>query len=306
MEPTLTQFDYDQVQVLHLETTTRCNAECPQCARMDPDRAPSVHHDLTIDQFKELFTVDFVAQLDKLFACGNFGDPAVGGDTMEIFEWVRSINPTITLGMNTNGGIRDSRWWNRMGSLMNRPQDYVVFSIDGLEDTNHIYRRRVSWNHVMRSAESFIAGGGSAHWDMLVFEHNQHQIDSCKNLARDMGFVRFRSKVSSRFQDAPVEFLSPPKGYITAASATGPIQCHALKERSLYVGATGQILPCCFIGSELFTLSPEIAAYIQEPGYSGLSSSWKNNPPPVCQRHCSTHNNVSRFHSQWQEDSSLC
>jgi sulfatase maturation enzyme AslB (radical SAM superfamily) len=261
---------------------------------------------LTLDQFKQLFSVEFVSQLDKLFACGNFGDPAVGGDTMEIFEWVRSVNPTITLGMNTNGGVRDSRWWTRMGTLMNLPHDYVVFSIDGLEDTNHIYRRRVTWSHVMRSAESFVAGGGHAHWDMLVFDHNQHQIESCKALARSMGFVRFRSKVSNRFQDRPVEFLAPPKGHSHTDVVSGPIQCHALNERSLYVSATGQILPCCFIGSELFTLSQELETYIQEPGYSSLVSSWNTNPPAVCQRHCSTCNNVSRFHSQWQEDSSLC
>jgi MoaA/NifB/PqqE/SkfB family radical SAM enzyme len=273
---------------------------------MDPARAPKHHCDLSLSTFRSLFDADFIKHLDKLFACGNFGDPAVAGDTMEIFEWVRSINSNIVLGMNTNGGVRDNRWWSRIGNLLQQPQDYVVFSIDGLEDTNHIYRRGVRWNNVMRSASEFIAAGGHAHWDMLIFEHNQHQVDQCRELARSMGFVRFRTKVSSRFSERPVEFLQPPTGYQQPVSTHGPVQCHAVQEKSLYVSANGQVLPCCFIGSEVFTLSEPVKSYIQEQGYPSLVSSWKNDAPDVCRRYCSTHNDVTRFHSQWQEDSSLC
>ena len=33
MAQTLTQFDLEQVKVLHIEPTTLCNIACPQCAR---------------------------------------------------------------------------------------------------------------------------------------------------------------------------------------------------------------------------------------------------------------------------------
>ena len=77
---------------------------------------------------------------------------------------------------------------------MNGPKDYCVFSIDGLEDTNHLYRRNVKWEKVIENARSFITAGGKAHWDMLVFEHNKHQVDEAKSYANKLGFVWFRSK----------------------------------------------------------------------------------------------------------------
>ena len=38
----------------------------------------------------------------------------------------------------------------------------------------------------MENAESYISTGASAHWDMLVFEHNKHQIDESKQMATEM------------------------------------------------------------------------------------------------------------------------
>ena len=305
MELTPTLFDRSNIRVLHLETTTRCNAACPQCARTDPRAGLVAQHDLSLGQVQKMFDVEFIQQLDKIFACGNFGDPAVSGDTMQIFEWAKLANPGIVLGMNTNGGVRDSRWWQRMGQMLSGPLDYVVFAIDGLADTNHIYRQRVNFDHVMQSAQAFIQAGGHAHWDMLIFEHNQHQVDQCRQLARDMGFTRFRTKVSSRFAERPVEFLQAPTGHEHMPIATGNIQCHAVKEHSLYVSATGEILPCCFIGADIFTLSSIAKRYIQQPGYQDLISSWDSDPLLVCKQNCSSQNNTTRFYQQWQEDTDL-
>ena len=52
----------------------------------------------------------------------------------------------------------------------------VIFSLDGLEDTNHIYRVGVQFKKVMENTQAFINAGASAHWDMLVFKHNKHHV----------------------------------------------------------------------------------------------------------------------------------
>jgi hypothetical protein len=44
-----------------------------------------------------------------------------------------------------------------------------------LEDTNHLYRENVEWKKIMENARAFISAGGTAHWDMLIFDHNKHQ-----------------------------------------------------------------------------------------------------------------------------------
>ena len=49
---------------------------------------------------------------------------------------------------------------------------YARFAIDGLEDTNHIYRRNTDWVKIVQNATAYIAAGGRAEWDFIVFAHN--------------------------------------------------------------------------------------------------------------------------------------
>ena len=129
------------IKVLHLESTDVCQAACPMCAReTDKDFRKDRQHHLTINHINKHFDNEAIAKLDKMFMCGNYGDPAAGKHTLDIYKHFRSVNPNIVLGMNTNGGIQTSFWWHALGGIMNQPLDYVVFSIDGLSDTNSVYR----------------------------------------------------------------------------------------------------------------------------------------------------------------------
>ena len=94
----------------------------------------------------QIIDMDQISQLHKMFMCGNYGDPAAGKYTLNIYREFRKLNPKIVLGMNTNGALRNTLWWEELSRTFNRPEDYVVFSIDGLEDTNHVYRKNVDWS----------------------------------------------------------------------------------------------------------------------------------------------------------------
>ena len=304
--PMLTQFNYDNIRVLHIEPTTTCNAACPQCARMNPELYVHEQHasELRLNQVQQLVPDQLIRQLDKMFMCGNFGDPAAAKDTLQIYQYFRAVNSKIVLGMNTNGGLRTKYWWQELANNMKNELDYVVFSIDGLEDTNHIYRAGVQWDIVMANAEAYIAAGGTAHWDMLIYKHNQHQVDACRELARAMGFTRFRTKVSSRFQERPIEWLRPPQGY-TEPSAGNTISCHALKEQSIYITATGAVLPCCFFGSDIFsTHMPWNNPVLREQIES--FNSIVTEPDAVCKRHCSVAQDKTAFQQQWKSEEALC
>jgi len=292
-------FERESIKVLHLETTTVCNAACPQCARENPilyndktDRCA-----LSLDQIKELFDIEFIKQLDKVFACGDFGDPAASRETLTIFKFFRSVNPAIELGMNTNGGIQNTKWWEQLGNVI----DFCVFSIDGLKDTNHIYRKNVNFSKVIKNAEAFIKTGASAHWDMLVFDYNKHQVNDCLNLAKDLGFSWFRAKVSKRFKTTPVAGFEPPKGFkLPESSKSKQIKCHALEEKSLYVAATGEIYPCCWIGNKAFSKDQELTLLLESQNYKLITDSWKQTPYTICERNCSVNlDNQSTFEQQW-------
>jgi sulfatase maturation enzyme AslB (radical SAM superfamily) len=248
-----------------------------------------------MSQITKHLPVEQIAQLNKMFMCGNYGDPAAGKNTMELYQQFRKINPDIVLGMNTNGGLQSTIWWHSLGQLFNQSQDYVVFSIDGLEDTNATYRRNVSWPKLMANAEAFIAAGGSAHWDMLVYQHNQHQVDACEHLARDMGFSWFRAKVSKRPFTNELRF---PSGWKPSTVTSTAISCHALNEQSAFIDAQGRMSPCCWLGSRQQNFITD---------FGQVQRSWTSlQPEIVCIDTCGTTSGLSSFTNQWQRETQLC
>lgn len=284
-----------EIRVVHLEPTDVCQAACPLCLR-ETDTAFNRSHQnhLTINQLRQALLDIDISALTKAFACGNYGDPAAGKYTQDIFAWLRSKNHNITLGMNTNGGLQDRTWWHDLAQMFKGTHDYVVFSVDGLADTNHIYRINVQWDRVMANAQQFIDSGGSAHWDMLIYQHNQHQIDDAVAMARRMGFRWFRAKVSKRPLAANLQY---PSTWQLPSSNTGHIQCHALRERSLYVNARGQTLPCCWLAG---------SSRLSHIDFESIQKSWSTNQPePICKATCSTNNNQSTFQQQWRVEIQL-
>jgi sulfatase maturation enzyme AslB (radical SAM superfamily) len=283
------------IKVLHLESTDVCQAACALCAReTDPNFKKDRQHHLSMGQILQVFDEEKIKKLDKMFMCGNYGDPAAGKNTLDIYREFRRVNPNIVLGMNTNGGIQTTFWWYELAKIMNQSQDYVVFSIDGLESTNATYRRNVVWTKLMSNARSFIEAGGSAHWDMLVYKHNQHQVDECEQLARDMGFTWFRAKVSKRgFTDR----LEAPVGWTTPNVVGSKINCHALNEQSEYIDARGNLSPCCWLGSRQQNFITN---------FDSIKSSWTSlQPEIVCIDTCGTTNTETSFSQQWQKQVQL-
>jgi len=304
----LTQFNLAEVDVLHIEPTTVCNAQCPQCDRQNPDLYnDDLQTELSLQEIKEVVSDDFIKKLRKMYMCGNFGDPAASKECLNIFRYFREINPNIELGMNTNGGLRDTNWWKQLAEILTGPLDYVVFSIDGLEDTNHIYRKKVNWNKLMQNVNAYISAGGIAHWDMLVFDHNQHQIKLAESIAKQLGFTWFRSKVSKRFSTMPVKFIDPPKDFdLPTIDNNTQIHCYALKEKSVFLSVKGFFLPCCFIGPYAFDFDQELSEALNTPHWKGVSDRWDSAPLPICKQSCAlTKQGKSNFEQQWRKEVAL-
>jgi MoaA/NifB/PqqE/SkfB family radical SAM enzyme len=265
------------------------------CAReTDAEFNKKNRHHLSTNLLSDMLPPGFVSNLDKMFLCGNYGDPAAGLHTLDLYRWFRKQNAHITLGMNTNGAIGSTDWWRQLADLLNQPKDYVVFSIDGLEDTNELYRINVNWQKVMHNAQVFIDAGGSAHWDMLVYAHNQHQVDACEELARNMGFKWFRAKVSKR---PLVKHLEYPIQWITPTQYQGRIQCHALDEQSIYIDAQGRVSPCCWLGSRQND-------FVQD--FDQIKQSWVSDKPnSICVSSCGVKDQTTNFLTQWRKEIAL-
>ena len=190
---------------LHIELSTFCNAACPLCPRFyegtDVVRPDLNLTQITIDNFKKYFPETSIQELYKILYCGTMGDPIMAKDCYEIFKHVNTVNANCEQTVHTNGGTRSSEFWKKMGILFQSKKLKMVFSIDGLEDTNHLYRRNVVWNKLMNNVQDFINSGGNATWEFLIFRHNEHQVEEARELSKKLGFKNFLAKRALGFDD---------------------------------------------------------------------------------------------------------
>ena len=107
---------------------------------LNTDRVNRNH--TTLQLLKRRIPEKIIRQLKRVHSVGTYGDPIMNPEVLDIYEWIRKLNPTCRLEMHSNGGARNQEFWRKCGEL----GIIVTFGIDGLEDTNHLYRRNVKWN----------------------------------------------------------------------------------------------------------------------------------------------------------------
>ena len=194
-------YEVENVKRLHIELSSRCNASCPACSRNysgGPVASDLELTELSIDDIKRMVPVEIAKNLIGINFCGNVGDPGMAPDLLPILEYFRGHSPKIVQQLRTNGGMRNEKFWTELGNFFVKQPPArdnhlfskagVVFSVDGLEDTNHIYRRGVIWEKLIRNMRAYSATGAFAVWEWLLFEHNQHQLEEARTLAKELGF----------------------------------------------------------------------------------------------------------------------
>ena len=193
--------DYKNILSLDLEVSSLCNAKCPVCNRRG---AGGVKNKLftetfvSLEDIKNWFPVDFIARLYGISMCGNYGDPMTNPELIPILRYIKSINPDIHLHMNTNASGRDPQFWRDLGEIF-KENGILTFSVDGLEDTNWIYRRGTNWKKIMSAMTNYVSTGAKSKWEFLVFQHNQHQIEEARQLSKEMKIGQFFSKTAMGF-----------------------------------------------------------------------------------------------------------
>jgi MoaA/NifB/PqqE/SkfB family radical SAM enzyme len=226
----------------------------------------------TLDVIKNKIGSKLLSQLNKFYSCGVLGDGAMNPECVEIYDFVKSSGTKVT-SLNTNGGPRNTDFWKALAET----KTHVVFAIDGLEDTNHLYRRNVKFDKVLENVQAFISAGGIADWDFLVFKHNKHQIEEAKELSKKLGFNRFNKKETTRWDDfdsdgnwvqrksiqvgdyalEKVERETKATGLdvtqkskITDTFQTRKITCWSYHQNKseIYLAANGEVSPCCWLG----------------------------------------------------------
>ena len=191
----------DNLNTINAELTNYCNAACPMCSRFDWNlnlvKEITNNKHTTLKLLEEKLGKKIVSQLQVFYSNGIVGDAIMNPECVQIYDWVRR-NSDCGLWISTNGGARNTDFWKDLAKIKGLK---VTFNIDGLQDTNHLYRRNVKWDRLISNVEEFISAGGKADWRYLIFKHNEHQLDEAKALSKKLGMESFATAYSERWVD---------------------------------------------------------------------------------------------------------
>jgi len=190
----------NNVTEIDLECTTFCNLKCPECNRTtDKNNLSSILNTthITLENCKTWFKPTELINLTDVRFCGAIDEALMNPELTDILDFFLDEFKIKYIDIRTNGAVRTPAFWTNLVNHL--PTNHmIVFGLDGLEDTNHIYRVGAKWEKIINNAKAFISAGGIASWQFIEFEHNKHQIEEAKQLAKELGFKEFRLVSSTR------------------------------------------------------------------------------------------------------------
>jgi MoaA/NifB/PqqE/SkfB family radical SAM enzyme len=236
-------------------------------------------HDISLEKFKSWFSPDFLKNIKNFYSCGNYGDPIIAKDCLEIYEYVRRCT-NARLSLHTNGSARTVKWWESLAKAMVGNHE-VTFGIYVFAESHILYRRGTDWNKIIENAKAFINAGGVATVDCLIFKHNEHEIEEFTSEMLKMGFKSVNIKPTGRFYDmekfpvlsttGDIEYYLEPverQEYkkinflklkdisndikiwkdLVISSSVSP-KC--IQKSEIYIDSRGTVYPCCWVGSDM-------------------------------------------------------
>jgi hypothetical protein len=274
-------YKFENVEFIDVETTTYCNAFCGSCDRninggkLKPTLKLAHMSD---DVWRSLVTAKNLKNISRITFDGNLGDASMHPKLLDMLEYLLSVKKDILVSISSNGGARSPEWWKELAILLNKFSNHNLrFAIDGLEDTNHIYRRNVDWNKLMLNVKSFNKYSNYSVWRCIVMDHNKHQLTQIKDLAKSLGFYGFTTERNrdsimqvDRYKQFPEMIITSPsrdevlKNYNIREvfyknlkprkmpipkQKTTDYDCPFGKEGLVSMDINGNLYPCCHIYS---------------------------------------------------------
>jgi molybdenum cofactor biosynthesis enzyme MoaA len=271
--------ELSDVRCLHVEASTKCNAWCPACPRntngfgLNPEL---IEKDISTERFKEV--LDQLPHLDVIQFCGNYGDPIIAHNILNLIDLAKQHANKIQI--HTNGSLRNAHWWRELASILCDIDHDVWFGIDGLDGVHEIYRQGTSYQHIISNASAFIQSGGLATWQFIPYAHNEHQLKDCIKTSQQLGFKKFKlvklyrnKKQAFNYRTGEEFELLPPKEFqhiIRMPKINTVVEsknCMHQHLNSIYLAANGSLSTCCYF-SEIEKFDTVTSLLSHQPDYT--------------------------------------
>ena len=290
----------------HIEPTSRCTLECPGCDRtwFKKTFKHQLIQDIDIHAVIDFFAINnFYGSTIQL--CGNNGDPIYHPKFIEFISLLKTQKHSIHI--HTNGSAKTQKFWHDLCQLLTA-DDKIKFAIDGLEDTNHLYRKNSNWQQVMDAVTVATASNVKTEWQFIVFRYNQHQISEAKQMSKDLNIDSFEIVKSYRWMDESLHGFMPDEEFIHK-KYDHQLETHQVNKdtemspqcatnQHIYIDSKGDIYPCCWSGTYRFQQKHAFgkskininqgryALNLSHNDFLKDTKKWET-APLVCRLHCS-------------------
>lgn len=236
------------VQVV-LETTNRCNLNCPFCLvgmqNELKEKHGNVAHDLMSRPMGFMSLETFARVREELKAFGikkaylHFqGEPFLNKHTTEFAQQLK--NDGLYVGVFTNGqAFTDSI----IAEITAAEIDLIRFSVDGASEETY-QQNRVGgkfskvYENMKKVAQAHKGEKTRIEWQYLPLKNNEHEVEKARNMAKEIG-VHFFTK---GFRETDTK-LAPQNDKYRSSFLKKP--CKDIYQQ-LGIYWNGDVVPCCY------------------------------------------------------------
>jgi len=234
------------ITCVNIELTTRCTARCPLCTRVLMNLKEII--DLKLDTIKKIpFETYKVVVLS-----GSLGEPTSYPQFDELIDYLRKTNNNLQIRLTTNGFTHNEQWWYNLAKYFSKiDSGYVIFALDGMEDTHSLYRVGTDFKQVVKNIKAFNDGRGISLIQTILFKHNEHQLNDLKKLSMKIGCRKIYYRPSKEYNDV---FERPTKIKIKTqgdfAFERKKIDCLMIDRNEFFLNVDGILCSCYLLSSK--------------------------------------------------------
>jgi MoaA/NifB/PqqE/SkfB family radical SAM enzyme len=254
--------DYtNELKWVQVELSSLCNALCLGCVRTSSTGNSLIDTlDSSIinkDTILELICSRAFDRVEKLEFCGTVDEPFAYPEFYELLKEILSVRKSLRVYIHTNGSLRDPSYFKKVGNLIGSANKLstIRFSVDGLENTNQIYRQKTNFKLIMDNMKAVCTTEAQVIWQYIVFPWNKHQIKEAEQLAIEIGCTEFwvrpdRSSASVNYlKKNNLDKIESELKNKKISNQNNEIECSYNMRNGIFISNEAKVWPCCYIAN---------------------------------------------------------
>ena len=247
---------------ISIESGNLCNLRCPLCPTGQQDKS-AMRGFLSFDIFKKV--IDEIGQNLTMIRLYNWGEPLLNKDFFRMVHYAKERGIDMKISTNLSMKLEE----NTIEELLKAGLEKIYISCNGANSTSYLtYHIGGDFELVMDNMKRLVQKKREipgCHtrlvWLFHVFKHNEHDIDTAKELAQKIGIKikisKMRPDMGKEVFETTQKALERDKEWIP----DNPEYTVASTKRQKRIGCTlpwtetvinwdGSVLPCCAVYSE--------------------------------------------------------